>query len=68
MRVAWLAEAEGLEHYNASAQVIDAGGEACRVIWIAELLPDAAAPGIGGIIEQGLATMKRHQEQRRAAG
>ena len=68
MRVAWLAEAEGLEHYNASAQVIDAGGEACRVIWIADLLPDAAAPGIGGIIEQGLSVMKRHQEQLRAAG
>ena len=68
MRVAWLAEAEGLEHYNASAQVIDAGGEACRVVWIADLLPDAGAPGIAGIIEQGLETMKRHQEQTHAAG
>jgi ligand-binding SRPBCC domain-containing protein len=68
MRVAWLAEAEGLEHYNASAQVMDAGGDACRVVWIADLLPDAAAPGIAGIIEQGLAAMKRHQEQTHAAG
>lgn len=68
MRVAWLSEAEGLEHYNASAQVIDAGDDACRVVWIADLLPDAAAPGIAGMIEQGLAAMKHHQEQTHVAG
>ena len=67
MRVAWLAEAEGLEHYNASAQVIDAGGDSCRVVWIADLLPDEAAPGIADVIEQGLAAMKHHQEQTHAA-
>lgn len=67
MRVAWSSEAEGLEHYNASAEVIDAGGDSCRVVWIADLLPDEAAPGIADVIEQGLAAMKRHLEQTHAA-
>jgi carbon monoxide dehydrogenase subunit G len=64
-RVAWSAVGGRLTHHNASAQVIDEG-DACRVVWIADLLPHAMAPAIAGMIEQGLAAMKAAQEK--AAG
>ena len=60
-RVAWSATGGTLRHYNASAQVIPAG-ESCEVRWIADLLPNEAAPGISAMIEQGLAAMKRTLE------
>ena len=66
-RVAWSAEGGNLRHYNASAQVVNSGGNTCRVVWIADLLPHEAAPGIASMIEQGLEAMKRHLEQVNAA-
>ena len=60
-RVAWSATGGSLRHYNASTQVIPAG-ESCEVLWSADLLPNEAAPGIAGMIEQGLAAMKRTLE------
>lgn len=57
-RVVWSAEAEMLRHYNASAQVVP-DGDGSRVIWIADLLPDEAAPSVEGMMEQGMAAMKR---------
>lgn len=62
MRVAWSAVGGRLTHHNASAQVIALGDRACEVRWIADLLPHALAPAIDGMIEQGLAAMKRHLE------
>jgi carbon monoxide dehydrogenase subunit G len=50
-----------LTHHNASMQVL-ADGERSRVVWIADLLPDAAAPVISGMIGQGMATMKKTLE------
>ncbi len=66
-RVAWSAEGAGLQHYSASAQVVNAGGGSCRVVWIADLLPHEAAPEIAKMIEAGLDTMTRHLEQTHAA-
>ena len=64
-RVAWSATGERLAHHNASAQVVDEGGGRSRVVWIADLLPNEMAPAIAGMIEQGLAAMKRTLEARR---
>lgn len=47
-----------LTHHNASLQVVPDGERRSRVIWIADLLPNEAAPIIAGMIEQGMAVMK----------
>ena len=60
-RIAWSAVGGRLSHHNASAQAF-AEGQACRVVWIADLLPDEHAPAIAGMIDQGLAAMKKTLE------
>ena len=62
-RVAWSAVGGRLTHHNASSQVFDEGDSACRVVWIADLLPHALAPAIAQMIEAGLQAMKSHAEQ-----
>ena len=66
-RVAWSAEGANLKHYNASVQLVPSVGNACRVVWVADVLPHEAAPAIADMIEQGLAAMKRHLEAVNAA-
>jgi uncharacterized protein YndB with AHSA1/START domain len=53
---------ERLKHHNASFQVF-AEGAGCRVVWIADLLPDAAAETIGAMMEQGCEAMRRTLQQ-----
>ena len=62
-RLVWSAAGGRLTHHNASAQVFDAGDGHCRVVWIADLLPDAMAPAIAQMVEAGLRAMKTHAEQ-----
>jgi hypothetical protein len=61
-RHAWSARGESLTHHNASLQVLAVGPDKCRVIWIADLLPDEAAGTIASMIQQGLQTMKQTLE------
>jgi polyketide cyclase/dehydrase/lipid transport protein len=62
-RVAWaVVGSEQLTHHNASAQVLADGPRKCRFVWIADLLPDEAAPAIAGMIDQGMAAIKRTLE------
>ena len=61
-RHSWAAEHESLSHYNASLQVFSEGNRKCRVIWIADLMPNEVAGSIGQMIEQALATMKQTLE------
>jgi hypothetical protein len=61
-RVAWTAVGGKLTHHNASAQVVAAPGGKSEVVWIADLLPNEMAPAITGMIEEGLAAMKRTLE------
>jgi hypothetical protein len=61
-RVAWAAIGGQLTHYNSSAQVFPVTENSCEVRWIADLLPNEMAPAITGMIEQGLAAMKRTLE------
>jgi hypothetical protein len=69
-RVAWSATGGSLTHHNASAQVFPDGADGTRFVWIADLLPDAAAPAIAAMIEQGLgvirATLERAERERAA--
>ena len=61
-RLAWAVVEGRPAHHNASAQVFAEGEGSCRVVWIADFLPDALAPALAGMIEQGLAAMKRSLE------
>jgi hypothetical protein len=61
-RLVWAVVGGRLTHHNASMQVFDQDGRS-RVVWIADLLPNELAPTIAGLIEQGLATMKRTLEK-----
>ncbi|HEX5650897.1 MAG TPA: SRPBCC family protein [Steroidobacteraceae bacterium] len=62
-RHAWSARGEPLTHHNASIQVFADGNERCRVVWIADLMPNEVADTVGEMISQGLAAMKRTLEQ-----
>jgi Polyketide cyclase / dehydrase and lipid transport len=57
-RVAWSAIGGQLTHYNASAQVIAAADHGARIVWIADLLPNDAAPWVERMMEEGMAVMK----------
>ena len=61
-RHAWSARGEPLTHHNASIQVFSAGHDKCRVVWIADLMPNEAAEVVGEMIDLGLATMKETLE------
>jgi carbon monoxide dehydrogenase subunit G len=49
-------------HHSASIQVFPDGGKS-RIVWIADLLPNDLAPTIDGMMEQGMAAMKRTLEE-----
>jgi hypothetical protein len=61
-RHSWAAYGEPLTHYNASVQVFSDGEDKCRVVWIADLMPNELESTIGEMIQQGLETMKRTLE------
>lgn len=57
-RHSWSARGEPFTHHNASIQVFAEGEGACRIVWIADLMPNEIAGAIAEMIEQGLAMMK----------
>ena len=48
-----------LTHHNASFQVFPAGDRRSRLVWIADLLPDALADLVDGFMEQGCVAITR---------
>jgi carbon monoxide dehydrogenase subunit G len=62
-RITWSVVGGKLTHHNASAQVFAEGESSCRVVWIADFLPDDAQARLAGMIELGLAAMKRTLEE-----
>ena len=67
-RHSWSARGEPLTHHNASIQVFSAGHDKCRVVWIADLMPNEVAEAIGEMIQHGLNTMKQTLEGSPAGG
>jgi len=58
-RIVWSAVGGSLTHHNGSAQVvIDPSGKT-TVVWIADFLPNEAAATMDGMMEQGMAVMKK---------
>ena len=66
-RHSWSARGEPFTHHNASIQVFSEGHDKCRVVWIADLMPNEVAETIGEMIQHGLNTMKQTLESRPAA-
>jgi polyketide cyclase/dehydrase/lipid transport protein len=58
-RIVWSASGGTLAHHNGSAQVLPGPWGKGRIVWIADFLPDAAAPAIGAMMDDGLRAMKR---------
>jgi len=52
-----------LTHHNASLQVFAEGEGRCRIVWIADLLPNEVAGYMQGMIEQGMGVMKQTLEK-----
>jgi carbon monoxide dehydrogenase subunit G len=67
-RLAWAAVGGRLTHHNASLQVFAETEGRSRVVWIADLLPDALCPTIAGMIEQGMGVMKQTLERATKGG
>ena len=61
-RLVWSVVGGSMTHHNASAQVFPEGKQATRFVWIADLLPHQAAPTIAGMMDQGLAVIKKTLE------
>jgi carbon monoxide dehydrogenase subunit G len=58
LRHAWSARGAPFTHHNASLQVFADGDAACRLVWIADLLPNDLAGMVAEMIQQALETMK----------
>ena len=64
-RLVWSVVGGRMTHHNASLQVFTEGAKS-RVVWIADLLPNEVAPYIAGMIDQGMAVMKKTIEAQAA--
>ena len=62
-RVVWSVADAPFTHYNASVQAFAESADRTRLVWIADLLPDALAAQVGAMIDQGMAAMKRTLER-----
>jgi carbon monoxide dehydrogenase subunit G len=67
-RHAWSVRGGPFTHHNASVQVFSSGNNKCRVVWIADFMPNEVTGAIGEMIQQGLSTMKRALESGSAGG
>ena len=56
-RLAYSVRSERLSHHNASFQVL-ADGAGSRLVWIADVLPHAAAETVGAMMTAGIAAAK----------
>ena len=61
-RLVWSIEDPWLAHHNGALQVLVGDDGETRVVWIADLLPDDVAPQVAGLMETGLAIMRRTLE------
>jgi hypothetical protein len=67
-RLAWSARGGRLSHHNASAQIFAEGASRCRLVWVADLLPNEVAGDIRAMIDQAAAVMKPTLEGQRRGG
>ena len=61
-RHAWSARGQPFTHHTASIQVFAEVAAKCRVVWIADLLPNDVTATVEKMVQQGLDTMKQTLE------
>jgi hypothetical protein len=57
-RLVWSVVEGRPRHHNGAIQIVPEG-EGCRLIWIADLLPNELAPAISGMMQHGMEAMRR---------
>jgi len=57
-RLAYSVRSERIAHHNASFEVL-ANGKGSRLVWIADVLPEAAGETVGAMMEDGIQAAKR---------
>jgi carbon monoxide dehydrogenase subunit G len=57
-RLVYLVEGGRPSHYNACVQVAETGPDRSRLLWTVDVLPDALAPAIAQMMEQGCQAMR----------
>ena len=67
-RLAWSVVDGPYAHHNGVAQVFALGEGHSRFVWVADLLPDAAAPATGEMMERGIGVVKQTLEATQPSG
>ena len=67
-RLAWSVVDGPYTHHNGVAQVFAVGEERSRFVWVADLLPDAAAAATGEMMEKGIGVVKQTLEAAQPSG
>jgi hypothetical protein len=62
-RLVWAAQSEHIRHHNGAFQVFPIDADACRAVWIADILPHALAEVYAPAMAAGLQAMKAHFER-----
>ncbi|MBV9948167.1 MAG: SRPBCC family protein [Myxococcales bacterium] len=62
-RLAWTIVGGRMTHHSGVAQVFDEGGGRSRFVWTTDLLPDAIAPAIEGMMGQAMPIIKATLER-----
>ena len=61
-RLAWSIVDGPYAHHHASAQVLSDGDDRCRFVWIADVLPHAAAEVTSELMQRGIGVIKATME------
>ena len=57
-RMVYTTEGGRATHYNAVVEVLEAAGGGSRLVWTVDLLPDALAPAVDGMMAAGVQAMQ----------
>jgi hypothetical protein len=60
-RLVWSVVGTQMTHHNGSIQLFAEGGR-CHLVWTADILPNALADHIGGMMQHGMDAMKKKLE------
>jgi carbon monoxide dehydrogenase subunit G len=60
-RLVWSVVAGRMSHHNGSIQIFPEG-QGCRLVWIADILPNNLKTPIQGMMQQGMDAMKKKLE------
>jgi hypothetical protein len=63
-RVAYtVLDGPGISYHHASMQIVEAGPDRCRFVWITDFLPAEVGAAIAPLIEQGTKALKANLER-----